>query len=115
MGRREYMVGLGVAAAVWPFAVRAQQPSKVRRIGATFAGNVSDPQAPANLTAFTETFRVLGWEEGRNVQVEYRWGGGDPEKIGRFDRELVGLKLEAIVGITTRVAGALQQRPTPYL
>jgi hypothetical protein len=68
--RREFIVGLGIAAGVLPFAVRPQKPANVRRIGAIFAGNASDPRAQANVMAFTEAFRVLGWEEGRNIQVE---------------------------------------------
>jgi putative ABC transport system substrate-binding protein len=107
MMRREFIALLGSAVA-FPIAVSAQPTDRVRRIGAIFAGGAGDPRASVNVTAFTDTLRVLGWEDGRNVQVEYRWGGGDPEKIARLARELVGLQLEVIIGVTTRVTAALQ-------
>ena len=97
-----------MAAIGWPLAGDAQQSEQMRRIGAILAGKASDPRAQVNVTAFTDALRVLGWEEDRNIHAEYRWGDGDPEKIGRFARELVGLDLEVIVGVTTRVAEALQ-------
>jgi ABC-type uncharacterized transport system substrate-binding protein len=109
MRRRQFILRLGVAAAVWPIAAHAEQSPKVRRIGAIFAGNASDPRAKGNVTAFTDALQALGWEEGGNIHVEYRWGGGDPEKID-FARELVELEPEVIVGVTTRIAGALQHQ-----
>jgi len=94
--------------ATWSLAVRAQQTPKLRRIGAIFAGNPNDPRGRVNVTAFAEALRALGWEEGRSIQVEYRWGGGDPGRIERFAKELVALESELIVGVTTLVARALQ-------
>ena len=107
MNRREFFALLGNAVA-FPLTASAQLTERVRRIGAMFAGGAGDPRAQGNVTAFADALRALGWAEGRNIQIEYRWGGGDPDKIKGFAKELVGLQLEVITGVTTRVAAALQ-------
>jgi putative ABC transport system substrate-binding protein len=70
MGRRQFILRLGVAAAVWPIAAHAEQSPKVRRIGAIFAGNASDPRAKDNVTAFTDALQTLGRDAGIAVMPD---------------------------------------------
>jgi putative tryptophan/tyrosine transport system substrate-binding protein len=79
VNRRALIALLGGAAASWPFASRAQQP---RRIGVLMAAySQADREGQARVAAFLDTFRKLGWTEGRNVQIEYRWDAGNIELI----------------------------------
>ena len=73
MKRRTFIAGLGSAAA-WPVVARAQQPDRVRQIGVLTPFVESDPVIRANLMVFRETLRKLGWVEGRNIRIDYRWG-----------------------------------------
>src|SRR5262249_19640276 len=75
LNRREFITLLG-GAAVWPLAARAQQPERMRRIGVLMNLAAADPDAQANVAVFLKALQQLGWIDGRNVQVEYRWGAG---------------------------------------
>src|SRR5262249_60667970 len=75
--RREFISLLGGAAA-WPLAARAQQPERVRRIGALMSSAADDPEAPARVTPIAQGLEGLGWTVGRNLRIHYRRGGGDP-------------------------------------
>jgi putative tryptophan/tyrosine transport system substrate-binding protein len=93
MERRAFISLLGGAAA-WPLAARAQQAERVRRIGVLMNVAADDPEGQARLTAFVQGLQQLGWTDGRNVRIDYRWGGGDADRIRRYAAELV-----AIVGM----------------
>ena len=80
MRRREFIAGLGSAAA-WPLAVRAQQGGRVRRIGVLMAYDENEPVAKTYLSAFTQALAALGWADGRNVRMELRWYGDDTNRI----------------------------------
>jgi putative ABC transport system substrate-binding protein len=80
MNRREFITLLGGAAA-WPLAARAQQPDQVRRIGILMLVGEADPQAHAELAAFTKELQRLGWREGENVRIDYRWADGDVSRL----------------------------------
>ena len=71
MGRREFIAGLGSAAA-WPVVAKAQQPQRMRRIGVLFHLNESDPEGRLRVVAFRKGLEQLGWIEGRNIQIDYR-------------------------------------------
>jgi putative tryptophan/tyrosine transport system substrate-binding protein len=86
MKRREFITLLGGAAAAWPLAARAQQADRVRRIGALMYLAADDPESPARVAAFARGLQELGWIEGRNIQIEYRWGGGDMRCARRHPR-----------------------------
>jgi putative ABC transport system substrate-binding protein len=105
MKRRAFITLLGGAAAAWPLAARAQQPALMRRIGVLNPFAESDPEVQANLTAFRQTLQGLGWTDGRNVRIDYRWGGAEPGLIRAHAIELVHLKPDVIV---TSTALALQ-------
>src|SRR5262249_37820573 len=87
--RRELLVALGGTAAAWPLAVRAQQPERIRRIGALLYPAADDPTAEASIAAFWQGLQRLGWSEGRNISIDLRWGGGDLERVRRYAAELV--------------------------
>ena len=77
MRRREFITLLGGAAASWPFAARAQQPEQVRRIGVLQGGaDTDDPRSQPNITGFLQALQQLGWTDGRNVKIDYRWPAG---------------------------------------
>ena len=97
IGRRNFIVALGGAAVTWPLAAFAQQGDRVRRIGLLMGYPEGDKQAQANLVAFRQGLRSLGWIEGRNVQLEVRWAGGNPDKARAFAKELIGMKVDVIV------------------
>jgi len=106
--RREFIAALGGAAA-WPLAARAQQGNRVRSIGVLIAGDESNPQAKANISAFTQALAGLGWTDGRNVRMDLRWGGGDPNRIRALAQELVGLQPDIIVTSGAAVTAVLQR------
>ena len=87
MKRREFITLLGGAAA-WPFAARAQQGERVRRIGVLNPFAESDPEVQANIAAFRQALQKLGWTDGRNVRIDFRWGGADAGRIRAHAKEL---------------------------
>ena len=78
--RREFITLLGGAAAAWPLAARAQQPERMRRIGWLFGGAENDRARQADLAELRESLAKLGWSEGRNLRIDYRWGVGDNDR-----------------------------------
>ena len=109
MRRREFMAALGGLAATWPFAARAQQSDRMRRIGVLSPYAESDPEPKAWLATFREELEKLGWNEGRNVRFDYRWAA-DAESTQRFARELVALEPDAILTQTTITTAAMLQQ-----
>jgi putative ABC transport system substrate-binding protein len=96
MRRRDFITLLGSTAASWPFAARAQQGERLRRLGIIPTYVPGDREGQARVAAFLDTFRRLGWVEGRNVVIEYRWGTG-PERQKAFAAELVHWAPDAIL------------------
>lgn len=109
MKRREFITLLSGAAAAWPLMARAQQSERMRRIGVLMGYPGGDPQAQANVTALRQGLENLGWIEGRNVHIDYRWAGADPDKARAFARELVGLAPDVVVPSTNQVTRIVQQ------
>src|SRR5262245_15223313 len=108
MRRRDFITLLG-GAAVWPLAARAQQPERTRRIGVLINLTAEDPESPARLAAFAQGLADLGWTIGRNLRIDYRWPGGDPESIRKDAEELVALTPDLILSSGTPTAAALQK------
>ncbi len=108
MQRREFITLLGGAAVAWPFAARAQQPGAMRRVS-LLLGVADGPDAKTRVRAFQLGLRDLGWIEGRNVAIDYRYGSSDLGLINQYANELVGLAPDVIVGNSTPVVAALQQ------
>src|SRR3954447_17051308 len=105
--RREFVTLLGGAAAAWPLAARAQQPSKARRIGVLTGG--FGPDSQARLEAFLKALAQLGWTDGQNVRLEIRRGGGDADAIRRYATELAALAPDVIMAVGGTATGALLQ------
>jgi putative tryptophan/tyrosine transport system substrate-binding protein len=110
--RRRDLIGfLGGAAVAWPIAARAQQGERVRRIGVLVGSgaDADDSDMQARLAAFTQALQQLGWTSGRNVQIDYRYASGDPDKIRRHAAELATLAPDVIVaGGAAAVPAVLQ-------
>jgi putative ABC transport system substrate-binding protein len=109
--RREFITLLGGAAALWPLAARAQQASKLPTIG--FLGASTPFGAWSEWTAaFVQRLRELGWVEGRNVAIEYRWAEGRRERFAEIAAEFVRLKVDVIVTVGSAVAATKQVTST---
>jgi putative tryptophan/tyrosine transport system substrate-binding protein len=115
MKRREFIALIGGAAATWPLAARAQQQpgERMRRIGVLTGGPRPDDQdAQANIAAFVEGLRQLGWTDGRNLRIDYRWGLGQADTIRKHAVELAGLAPDVILSSgTASLAPLLQATP----
>jgi ABC-type uncharacterized transport system substrate-binding protein len=107
--RRDFITLLGGAAAVWPFAARAQQSERVRRIGVLMGFAADDPAAQRRVLAFAQALAQLGWTDGRNVRIDIRWSAGDPERIRKYTAELVALAPDVILANSSSVVGSLLQ------
>jgi putative tryptophan/tyrosine transport system substrate-binding protein len=97
MRRRQFIALLAGAAAMWPFAARAQQREPLRRVAFLDPLAKDTPGAQERYTAFLEAFEQLGWTPGRNVRLEARWGGGDEAAIRKHAAELVALAPDVIL------------------
>jgi putative tryptophan/tyrosine transport system substrate-binding protein len=95
--RREFITLLGGAAAAWPLAGRAQQGGRLRRIGVFMNLASDDAEGQARNAAFLQGLQEAGWEVGRNVRIEYRWGAGDAELFRKYAAELVAIGPDVIL------------------
>ena len=110
MRRREFIAGLGGAAAAWPLAAQAQQGDRVRRIGVLMPGDENDPRVKPLVSALTQALADLGWADGRNVRIDLRWHGDDINRIGALAQELVGLQPDLILTAGTPATVAVQRK-----
>src|ERR1700692_1212156 len=107
MRRREFITLLGGTAATWPLAARAQQPDGVRRIAVLMPLASTDPSMKLEVGAFVRQLQDLGWTEGRNIQIDYRFAAGDVERMQVLAKELVALQPHVIFARSTPVTAAL--------
>jgi ABC-type uncharacterized transport system substrate-binding protein len=108
MKRRTFIAGLGSAAAL-PVVARAQQSDRVRRVGLLMNSVEGDPAGQAEVEAFREPLAKLGWEEGRNIDVQVRWPGASIELVERLAKALVELKPDVLVPRSTPTFAALKR------
>ena len=107
MRRRDFIVLIGGAAAAWPVAATAQQP---RRIGALMSPNLpTDKEGIASAKAFADTLQGLGWRDGDNLRIDYRWPGGDPALIKAAAADLVNASPDLIVAAANAAVAELQR------
>jgi putative tryptophan/tyrosine transport system substrate-binding protein len=107
MRRRDFMTLVGGAATAWPLAARAQQAQRMRRVGVLIGFAETDPDVKSWFAAFRGALAKLGWTEGSNFQIELRWASDDPDRMTAFAKELVDLRPDAILSVTTPVTNAL--------
>jgi putative ABC transport system substrate-binding protein len=108
MRRREFITALGGGAVAWPLAARAQQPA-LKRIGVVLPAVDGDLEMRERMIAFHKGLQELGWVEGKNYQIDYRWPGPDVERQRAQARELVGLVPDVILAGSVPAALALKQ------
>jgi ABC-type uncharacterized transport system substrate-binding protein len=107
MRRRAFIAALG-SAAIWPFIAPAQG-ERPRRLGVLTPTSERDPESQIRLGAFSEALQRLGWFGGRNLRIDYRWGGGSVERTRTYAAELVALKPDVIFGAPAAAAVALHR------
>jgi putative ABC transport system substrate-binding protein len=114
MRRREFIGGILGSAATWPLAARAQQGEQMRRIGVLTSGAAADdPDGQVRSAAFVQGLQQLGWTDGRNIRIDYRWGAGDADNMRKYAAELVALAPDVILASgTASVAPLLQATRT---
>jgi putative ABC transport system substrate-binding protein len=111
MRRREFIAFVGSAAAAWPVVARAQQPDKMWRIGFLGASTASNQNQWT--AAFVQQLRELGWVEGRNLVIQYRWAEGNFDRSAQIIGEFVRLNVDVIVThATPNVIAAKQTTST---
>ena len=106
MQRREFITLLGGAAVAWP---RAAHADRMRRIGVLEARTADDREGQARLAAFLQGLQELGWTDGRNVRIDYRWAAADADRSRTYAAELVALAPDVILASASQSVAALQQ------
>jgi putative ABC transport system substrate-binding protein len=109
MRRREFITLLGGAAATWPVAAHAQQPSEMKRVGVLLNFAADNLEEQALNSAFVQALQQLGWTDGRNVHIDTRWTGGDAARTSKYAAELVELEPDVVLAVGTTVLGSLLQ------
>jgi ABC-type uncharacterized transport system substrate-binding protein len=113
MRRREFIALFGVAALARPRAARAQQADRVRRVGVLMSRAAGDPEEQARFAGFLQGLQKLGWTDGRNVRIDYRWAAADADRSRTYAAELVALAPDVILASgSASVAGLLQTTRT---
>jgi putative ABC transport system substrate-binding protein len=110
--RRAFITLLGGAAAGRPMSARAQATGGMRKVGVLLSGVEGDPDSQARIAAFRRGFADLGWKEGDNVHIEYRWSAGKSDLIRQYAEELVALKPDVILANSTPVIAMLKSMTT---
>src|SRR5712691_9060537 len=109
MRRRAFFTCLGGAAIAWPLVAQAQQRERMRRIGFLIGLPADDAEGQARLAAFRQGLAELGWTVGRNLEMDYRAAGRDPDRYRRYAAELVALAPEVVLAGGAPALAALQQ------
>jgi putative tryptophan/tyrosine transport system substrate-binding protein len=109
MRRREFITQIGGTAVAWPFVARAQQSSRMRRIGVMIVNSESDAEGQTRIGAFMQGLKEFGWSAGRNVSIDYRWGVSAPERAQTAAMELVAMAPDVILANGTPALTALRR------
>jgi ABC-type uncharacterized transport system substrate-binding protein len=107
IGRRQLLSALGGTMVAWPLAARAQQPEQMRRVGVLMPFSPDDQEIKKELTAFPQQLQSLGWTVGKNLRIDYRWSGGDSQKLQDYAKELVAAQPDVIFTRGTPPTAAL--------
>jgi putative ABC transport system substrate-binding protein len=109
MKRREFVTLLSGAAVAWPLAARAQQADRMRRVGVLETRAADDPEGQARLALFLQGLQELGWTDGRNMRIDYRWAAADADRAHTYAAELVALAPDVILAAAGPSMAALRQ------
>jgi putative tryptophan/tyrosine transport system substrate-binding protein len=109
MRRREFITLVGGTVVVWPLAARAQRSERVRRMGVLMGISEDDPQAGTRVAIFRQALADLGWTEGHNLKIEWRWTSGDIARVREYAAELVRLAPDVILANGTPNVAAVKQ------
>lgn len=112
MKRREFIVALGGAAASsvsWPLIARAQHGARMRRIGVVVVPDEHQPVAQDYLAAFRKSLAEFGWVEGNNIRVDFRFGGGNPDRAEAIVREFVAIFPDVVLAMGTPATAAFKK------
>ena len=112
MRRRDVITLLGGVVTAWPLATRAQQPDRMRRIGVLSSVAADDQDNKVRITGFRQRLEQLGWTDGHNVRIDYRFVGADPENYSKYAAELVALAPDVIVASGASLPAMLQATRT---
>ncbi|MBR1276102.1 hypothetical protein [Bradyrhizobium sp. AUGA SZCCT0283] len=113
MKRREFLGVIGGTAMAWPMVARAQQPEPMRRIGVLVGLSENDPEMKERLAGFRQGLEKLGWSEGRNVRIDYRFAPAGTQ-AHLLARELVALQPDVITHMGDSTAMPRQRFDTPW-
>jgi ABC-type uncharacterized transport system substrate-binding protein len=108
MRRREFITLLGGAVVAWPIAAQGQQGERMRRVGVLMGYAENDPAAQAQIDSFGQELHRLGWTRGRNLQIIYRYGSDDPQRIRALAKELLSLSPDLVVSNANLVTAILK-------
>src|SRR3984885_1481064 len=109
MQRRAFITLFAGAAVARPFAARAQQTERMRRIGVLMGVAADDPEGQARVTVFVQTLQQLGWTDGRNIRIDVRWGAVDADRYRKDAEELVALAPDVILASSSAALAPLQR------
>jgi putative ABC transport system substrate-binding protein len=109
MNRRKLITLLGGGAVAWPFAARAQQESRIRKVGILRSSSANDAETQRQNATFRDAMRQLGWTEGRNVRFEHRFADGEVARIRANAAELAAMHPDVILAVGDTGASAIQQ------
>ena len=109
MHRRDFIKVVAGSAVTWPLAASAQQPEQIRRIGILMNRASNDPEGQDRIATFQQALRNLGWTDGRNVQIDIRWGEDDADRERKGAAELVALAPDIILAAGTLSVAALKR------
>ena len=109
MRRRALVATLGGAAIAWPLLGRTQQINQMRRVGVLMLLAAEDAVAKARIVAFRQSLRQLGWIDGNNLQIDYRWSTGDSDQVRKDAVDLVALAPDVLLATGSSSVAALQQ------
>ena len=117
MNRREFIGGIGAVTASCSLTAQAEVGGRLRRVGVLMFYSERDPLGQARLKVFEESLEKLGWTDGRNVSIEVRWSGANPERTRQFAKELLASQPDVIVTTSTPTTAAVKRetRTTPII
>jgi ABC-type uncharacterized transport system substrate-binding protein len=116
MKRRRFIALAGAAAAAWPLAAHAQQAGKVRHVAVLMGGmDLGDAGGQAEVTAFEDGLRELGWKPGTNIALDYRWPGAAPDQLSIAANAIAAAHPDLVVSRSTPATSAMMNRGLPLL